>query len=134
MPLVYLKGDATVPQAKGKKIIAHICNDRGKWGKGFVVALSKRWEEPEADYREWYKRGDAFELGAVRFVNVEPTIWVAKTRACKIIHNTTQTVPMRQTRIPIIWLIAIHVLIKIFCIPWMLDDSHYFARKDLRYR
>ncbi len=37
----YLKGDATSPQAKGTKIIAHICNDIGGWGKGFVLAVSK---------------------------------------------------------------------------------------------
>jgi O-acetyl-ADP-ribose deacetylase (regulator of RNase III) len=43
----YLQGDATSPQAKGNKIIAHICNDLGRWGKGFVLAISKRWPEPE---------------------------------------------------------------------------------------
>ena len=29
----YIKGDATQPQAKGNKIIAHVCNDLGGWGK-----------------------------------------------------------------------------------------------------
>jgi O-acetyl-ADP-ribose deacetylase (regulator of RNase III) len=77
MSLVFLKGDATAPQAKGKKIIAHICNDLGGWGKGFVLAISKRWKEPEAGYRKWHKERDGFELGAVKFVEVEPTIWVA---------------------------------------------------------
>lgn len=33
----YLKGDATYPQGDGPKIIAHICNDAGGWGKGFVL-------------------------------------------------------------------------------------------------
>jgi hypothetical protein len=28
----FLKGDATSPQAKGNKVIAHVCNDLGKWG------------------------------------------------------------------------------------------------------
>jgi O-acetyl-ADP-ribose deacetylase (regulator of RNase III) len=77
MAIHYLKGDATVPQARGKKIIAHICNDLGGWGKGFVLALSKRWKEPEADYRKWHKDRDGFELGAVKFAEVEPTIWIA---------------------------------------------------------
>jgi len=45
--IVYLKGDATQPQAKGVKIIVHCCNDLGGWGKGFVLALRKRWPEPE---------------------------------------------------------------------------------------
>jgi len=75
----YVKGDATCPQAKGTKIICHVCNDLGGWGKGFVLAVSKRWEEPEAEYRAWHHGGDkgGFELGAVQFVQVEDYIWVA---------------------------------------------------------
>lgn len=40
--ITYLKGDATAPQAKGVKLIVHVCNDLGGWGKGFVPALSRR--------------------------------------------------------------------------------------------
>jgi O-acetyl-ADP-ribose deacetylase (regulator of RNase III) len=77
MSIRYLKGDATVPQAKGKKIIAHICNDLGGWGMGFVLAISKRWQEPEGHYRKWHNEREEFHLGAAQFVQVEPTIWVA---------------------------------------------------------
>jgi len=75
----YLKGDATQPRAKGNKIIAHICNDLGGWGKGFVLAISKRWKAPETAYRAWH-RGRAkndFALGAVQVIPVEPYLWVA---------------------------------------------------------
>jgi O-acetyl-ADP-ribose deacetylase (regulator of RNase III) len=77
--ITYLKGDATCPQAAGNKIICHVCNDRGGWGKGFVMALSKRWSGPEEDYRAWHRDRAAndFSLGAVHFVQVESTIWVA---------------------------------------------------------
>ena len=37
----YLKGDATQPHSQGTKIIVHVCNDLGGWGKGFVLAISK---------------------------------------------------------------------------------------------
>lgn len=48
----YLKGDATEPIIKeGLRIIPHICNDIGAWGKGFVMALSNKWKEPESEYR-----------------------------------------------------------------------------------
>ena len=47
MTIQYLKGDATAPKTHGKKIIVHVCNDIGKWGKGFVLAISKRWKEPQ---------------------------------------------------------------------------------------
>ncbi|MFF4454755.1 macro domain-containing protein [Streptomyces goshikiensis] len=78
-PLKIIAGDATCPQAKGPKIIAHVCNDIGGWGKGFVLAVSKRWPEPEARYREWYRgrSGNDFGLGAVQLVQVKPDVWVA---------------------------------------------------------
>jgi O-acetyl-ADP-ribose deacetylase (regulator of RNase III) len=77
--ITYIKGDATCPRAKGIKIICHICNDIGGWGKGFVLAVSRRWEQPEAEYREWHAAGKqgGFTLGAVQFIQVEPYIWVA---------------------------------------------------------
>ena len=77
MPIQYIKGDATQPQGAGLKIIAHVCNDMGAWGKGFVVALSKRWKKPEADYRAWYLSKTDFALGDVQFVEVAPDIVVA---------------------------------------------------------
>jgi O-acetyl-ADP-ribose deacetylase (regulator of RNase III) len=78
-PLRIIKGDATSPQSPGPKIIAHICNDLGGWGKGFVVAVSRRWPEPERDYRQWHRlrAQNDFGLGAVRLVQVRPDIWVA---------------------------------------------------------
>lgn len=45
--------------------------------KGFVMAVSKRWKEPETKYREWAAHGDGLKLGEVQFVQVEPNIWVA---------------------------------------------------------
>jgi hypothetical protein len=77
--ITYLKGDATCPQGKGVKIICHVCNDIGGWGEGFVLAISKRWKEPQAEYRKWHAAGkeSGFALGAVQFVQVEPYIWVA---------------------------------------------------------
>ena len=59
----YLKGDATCPQAKGVKLICHVCNDLGGWGKGFVLALSRRWDRPEAEYRAWHAQGKAAGFG-----------------------------------------------------------------------
>lgn len=78
-PIRYLKGDATSPQAPGPKIIAHVCNDIGRWGKGFVLALSQRSPEPERAFRQWFAQRQAndFGLGAVQFVQIEPGTWVA---------------------------------------------------------
>jgi len=73
----FTKGDATSPEQDGNKIILHICNDIGGWGKGFVMAISKKWKTPEKQYREWFKSNDNFELGQVQFVLVEDDLWVA---------------------------------------------------------
>ncbi|MET9350699.1 macro domain-containing protein [Streptomyces termitum] len=77
--IAYVRGDATAPQGRGTRIIAHVCNDRGGWGKGFVLALSRRWPEPEAAYRRWHREraGNDFGLGAAQFVQVSPYLWVA---------------------------------------------------------
>ena len=75
----YTQGDATQPIAAGNKIIAHVCNDIGGWGRGFVVAISKRWPQPEEDYRAWYanREQNDFALGSARLVRVESGLWVA---------------------------------------------------------
>ncbi len=73
----YLRGDATNPMAKGNKVVAHVCNDIGGWGKGFVLALSRHWPQPERAYRDWYRSRDGFALGEIQVVPVRPYLWVA---------------------------------------------------------
>ena len=46
----YIVGDATNPKKEGNKIIVHICNDIGGWGKGFVMAISK--DNPKDYFKE----------------------------------------------------------------------------------
>lgn len=77
--ITYLKGDATVLQVEGNKIIAHICNDIGGWGKGFVLAISKKWSAPEKNYRAWYKDGSQndFVLGSSQIIQVTKDTFVA---------------------------------------------------------
>lgn len=77
MDIDYINGDATKPVAVGSKIIVHICNDIGGWGKGFVMAISKRWKVPEQEYRKWHQSQENFSLGEVQFVQVEKDMWVA---------------------------------------------------------
>ena len=75
----YLRGDATVPRATGTNIIAHICNDEGRWGKGFVEAVSRRWPEVESAYRRWHRNRESndFALGAIQMVDVGSDTWIA---------------------------------------------------------
>lgn len=92
-----VKGDATSPQAKGPKIIAHICNDLGGWGKGFVLAISKRWPEPERAYRDWHRAraGNDFGLGSTQLVRVRPDTWVANMVAQRGMRTGSKGPPIR---------------------------------------
>lgn len=72
----YVKGDASSPTCEGSKIISHICNDIGRWGKGFVMAISKRWKKPENEFKKWFKSGENFNLGEIQLVQVEDDVWV----------------------------------------------------------
>lgn len=76
---LYITGDATAPNAAGPSIIAPVCNDVGGWGRGFVIAISQRWPEPEQEYRRWYRERNTndFGLGAVQVVRVGADLWVA---------------------------------------------------------
>ncbi|MCY0976120.1 macro domain-containing protein [Chryseobacterium wangxinyae] len=92
----YLKGDATNPHIKGNKIIIHICNDIGGWGKGFVMAISKRWKQPETEYREWFKNKQNFHLGEIQIVQVEQDVWVCNMIGQhKTISNSKGIAPIR---------------------------------------
>lgn len=86
----YVKGDATEPIGDGNKIIAHICNTEGKWGRGFVLAVSKRWKEPEIEYRKMSNRS----LGNVQFVKVGDNIIVANMIAQKGILSNDNKIPI----------------------------------------
>lgn len=95
--ITYVRGDATRPHGDGPRIIAHCCNDEGKWGAGFVLALSKRWPQPEADYRDWYRQGPGagFVLGATELVRVEPDLWVANMIGQHGIRRSGGVAPIR---------------------------------------
>lgn len=95
MKIIYLKGDATQPTCKGNKIIAHICNDVGGWGRGFVLAISKRWSEPEKSYRDWYASGQQFNLGEAQLVQVKDSLWVANMIGQHGVRTKKYNAPIR---------------------------------------
>ncbi|WBV59261.1 macro domain-containing protein [Chryseobacterium camelliae] len=96
MKIELIKGDATKPQVEGNKIITHICNDIGGWGKGFVLAISKRWKTPENEYRNWFKSDKNFNLGEIQMVQVEKDLWVCNMIGQhKTISNSNGIPPIR---------------------------------------
>ncbi len=73
MALNFHKGNVLYPIGEGRKIIAHICNDRGAWNAGFTGSLNKRWLQPKLAYQLMKCK----RLGEVQFVAVEKNIKVA---------------------------------------------------------
>ena len=95
--ITYVEGDATNPVGAGARVICHVCNDIGGWGRGFVTAISRRWREPEAQYREWFRSGEAggFCLGAIQVVPVGPGLSVANMIAQRDIKRRQGSPPIR---------------------------------------
>ena len=75
----YGVGDATEPIGRGIKVIAHICNDRGAWGAGFVLALSNKYPQAEEAYRDM----EEYELGIIQLVKVDTDVCVCNMIAQK---------------------------------------------------
>lgn len=103
--ITYLKGSAVEPVTTDVRVIAHICNDIGAWGRGFVLSVSQKYPIAEADYRNWHQgnspiiHGDPpypkFELGAVRCVKVDENVWVANMIAQHGIFAKNGVSPIR---------------------------------------
>ena len=95
--LFYSTGDATLPMGDGPCIIAHICNDIGGWGKGFVQPLGRRYPEAETQYRTWFRRktDPPFALGQVQIVEIEAHVWVANMIAQHGLGRQGPTPPIR---------------------------------------
>ncbi len=95
----YITGDATAPSGAGSKIVVHVCNDVGAWGAGFVLAISKRWKEPERRYRAWHAGGSQddppFELGQVQCVEAASDIVIANMIGQKGIRSSGGAPPIR---------------------------------------
>lgn len=92
----YVVGDATKPEGAGHKYILHVVNDKGAWGAGFVLALSRRWKQPEQDYREWAK-GNAnvpFALGQVLFSSPLSGVTVVNMLAQKGLRSPDNPCPL----------------------------------------
>lgn len=101
MAINYVSGDATYPIGADPRIIIHVCNDVGAWGRGFVLAISRRWQQPEQAYRAWYRSNEPlpFSLGQVLFVPVEQQLWVANLIGQHDIRSHRGVPPVRYDAI-----------------------------------
>lgn len=86
MNITHIKGDLfnhIDNYHQTNNLIIHICNNVGKWGKGFVLAISNKWKSPEAEYRNLY----SYKLGTTQFITVANNISVGNMIAQKGINT-----------------------------------------------
>ncbi|MEZ6062404.1 MAG: macro domain-containing protein [Planctomycetaceae bacterium] len=90
----YVEGDATRPITTAPWVIAHVCNDIGKWGRGFVVPLGKAWPLAKDAYlRAMSPQQDRLPLGHCQFVEVADDCWVANMIAQRGVRTKKTVVP-----------------------------------------
>jgi len=97
MTIRYVVGDATAPHDHDCRVIAHLCNNVGGWGAGFVRAVSARSAEPEAAYRRWFRERphSGFRLGAVQMVQINEHMYVANMIGQDGIRSRSNLHPIR---------------------------------------
>jgi len=111
----YTVGDLMDTKPVGNKsvIIAHCCNNKGGWGSGVVLAISKKWKLPEQSYRRWASgdrtpflsqdvKNDSmpkFQLGNIQVVEVEDKIHVANMIAQHDVCFYGDIPPIRYDRL-----------------------------------
>ncbi|MCI0426408.1 MAG: ImmA/IrrE family metallo-endopeptidase [Nitrospiraceae bacterium] len=74
----HLRGDATQPRGSGKKIVAHVVNDKTpNWGGGFASVVRSKWPDVQTDFRDWVSSDPTrLELGKSRLFWVDDEIGV----------------------------------------------------------
>jgi O-acetyl-ADP-ribose deacetylase (regulator of RNase III) len=75
----YLRGDATQPRGAGLRIVAQVVNDKAiTWGKGFSVAVRKKWPHAQKEFTEWIlARKSEFKLGGVHYAALQDSLELA---------------------------------------------------------
>lgn len=96
-----IQGDALSPETDNPTIIAHVVNDIGAWGAGFVNIISKRWKKPEEMYRKLCKKIAKDLLpGIIQIVPVEDNLFICNMFAMNGVFNAkTNPHPLNYDRL-----------------------------------
>jgi hypothetical protein len=73
-----VRGDATNPRGEGRRILAHIVNDRTpNWGAGFALEVRKTWSSVQEDFQRWVAAdGSRLRLGNTHESRVDDSLSV----------------------------------------------------------
>lgn len=81
----YRKGDVLTTDVNRARILAHVVNSLGGFGKGFAANLARKHPAVKKEYQGWFMRGelvencpqdDAFRLGNIQAVAISDTLTV----------------------------------------------------------
>jgi len=91
MTIEYRSGDLFAGVEKsledGKRVvIAHVCNDEGGWGSGFVVPLGRTYPLAEAAYRKWHQDGSTSGTKSLICGSCHSTVVPFKLGECQIVQ------------------------------------------------
>lgn len=92
--LHYRMGDVTAPPDEGPRIIAHVCNDVGRWNQGSGLVVAQRWPKARQAYLRWFREAE-FGLGELQVVPVGPDVWVANMVGQHGLRSKGDTHPLR---------------------------------------
>lgn len=90
----YQVGDASNPLSE-RTLILHIVNNLGKWGKGFVLSLSKRYPQSKSHYINWFESDENFGLGQVDFYQPNENIVIGNMVAQNGIKRSSNDTKQR---------------------------------------
>lgn len=92
--LRFVVGDATRLGFGGnsRKYLCHIVNDVGKWGAGFVLALSRRWPFVASTYRRYWRQ---YRLGDMQRVSVGGRVTVVNVFGQRGVRSPAGAAPIR---------------------------------------
>lgn len=90
----YVTGDATDPIVNtGHRVIAHICNNVGAWGMGFVLSILDKWPEVRNIYIKEMKN-NRYVLGSSIVVNITDGLDIYNMIAQDGLISKTNPVPL----------------------------------------
>lgn len=97
MTIQYIVGDATKPVVSdGVRVIAHVCNDIGKWGAGFSGAVTKEHPDAAEFYKaQWRYKKVTPQLGDIQWVFTDADVAVVNMIAQHGVRGVSNPKPIR---------------------------------------
>ncbi len=107
MPLIYKRGDC-LQDSDIKRIIIHVCNNVGKFGAGFALAVANRHPVVKENYLKWFNRSlqfydSGFNLGMIQPVTINENFKIINMIAQNGLISRSNPHPIDICRAPAVF-------------------------------